>query len=483
MKKSLSLNALLNTVKTILGIIFPLITFPYISRVLGVENVGKVNFSSSVVSYFTLIAAFGVSTYAIREGAKIRDNKKEFIDFANQVFTINVLTTVLAYFLLGILIIYSAKIRNYTGLIVILSTAIVFVTIGADWLNTIYEDFGYITVRTLAFQIISLVLMFAFVKESGDYYKYAVITVISSAGGNLCNFFYCKKYAKLRVVRLKNIKKHITPMFMFFMSNITTIIFLNSDQTMLGMICGDYNVGLYSVAVKIYTIVKNVFTAILTVMMPRFSYMQSNENSGNTEKLRTNVLNIFVLFVIPMAVGLFCVSDGVIALIGGNEYIEATASLRILSVSILCAAAASFMTYIVIIPEGREKVMLTASTASAAINVVLNVFLIPIMQQEGAALTTAIAEFVVFAVEYKAAGIKLEKKSAWKNIITVIVASAMIIACNVVVRCFAKNIVIATTIIIIASVVVYFAMLCALKNEYVLIAWRRIKRKLGEKLT
>ena len=191
MKKSLSLNALLNTVKTILGIIFPLITFPYISRVLGVENVGKVNFSSSVVSYFTLIAAFGVSTYAIREGAKIRDNKKEFIDFANQVFTINVLTTVLAYFLLGILIIYSAKIRNYTGLIIILSTAIVFVTIGADWLNTIYEDFGYITVRTLAFQIISLVLMFAFVKESGDYYKYAVITVISSAGGNLCNFFYC----------------------------------------------------------------------------------------------------------------------------------------------------------------------------------------------------------------------------------------------------------------------------------------------------
>ena len=83
----------------------------------------------------------------------------------------------------------------------------------------------------------------------------------------------------------------------------------------------------------------------------------------------------------------------------------------------------------------------------------------------------------------QAAGIKLEKKSAWKNIITVIVASAMIIVCNVVVRCFAKNIVIATTIIIIASVVVYFAMLCALKNEYVLIAWRRIKRKLGEKLT
>ena len=193
MKKSLSLNALLNTVKTVLGIIFPLITFPYISRVLGVENVGKVNFSGSVVSYFTLIAAFGVSTYAVREGAKIRDNKKKFIDFSNQVFTINVLTTVLAYFLLGILIIFSAKIRNYTGLIVILSTAIVFVTIGADWLNTIYEDFGYITVRTLAFQIISLVLMFAFVKESDDYYKYAVITVLSSAGGNLCNFFFIVK--------------------------------------------------------------------------------------------------------------------------------------------------------------------------------------------------------------------------------------------------------------------------------------------------
>ena len=205
--------------------------------------------------------------------------------------------------------------------------------------------------------------------------------------------------------------------------------------------------------------------------------MQANENSGNTEKLRANVLNIFVLFVIPMAVGLFCVSDGVIALIGGNEYIEATASLRILSVSILCAAAASFMTYIVIIPEGREKVMLTASTASAAINVVLNIFLIPIIQQEGAALTTAIAEFVVFAVEYKAAGIKLKEKSAWKNIITVIAASAMIIVCNIGVRFFVKNIVIATIIIIIMSIVVYFATLCMLKNEYALTALKRIDIK------
>ena len=207
MKKSLSINVLLNTLKTVLGIIFPLITFPYISRVLGVENVGKVNFSSSVVSYFMLIAAFGISTYAIREGAKIRDNRKEFIEFSNQVFTINVLTTVLAYFLLGILIIFSAKIRNYTGLIIILSTAIVFVTIGADWLNTIYEDFGYITVRTLAFQIISLVLMFVFVKESGDYYKYAVITVISSAGGNLCNFFSSKKICKATGCQVKECKE------------------------------------------------------------------------------------------------------------------------------------------------------------------------------------------------------------------------------------------------------------------------------------
>lgn len=156
MKKSLSLNALLNTVKTVLGIIFPLITFPYISRVLGVENVGKVNFSGSVVSYFTLIAAFGVSTYAVREGAKIRDNKKKFIDFSNQVFTINVLTTVLAYFLLGILIIFSAKIRNYTGLIVILSTAIVFVTIGADWLNTIYEDLGILQLELSLFRLFHL---------------------------------------------------------------------------------------------------------------------------------------------------------------------------------------------------------------------------------------------------------------------------------------------------------------------------------------
>ena len=476
MKKSLSVNALLNTMKTIFRIIFPLITFPYVSRILGVENVGRVNFSSSIVSYFTLIAAFGVSTYAIREGAKIRDNKKKFVDFSNQVFTINVVTTILAYLLLIVVIAFSAKIRNYAGLIVILSAVIVFITFGADWLNTIYEDFGYITVRTLAFQMISLVLMFVFVRQTDDYYRYAIITVVSSAGGNLCNFFYCKKYVKLRLVRLKNVKKHIIPMFMFFMSNITTIIFLNSDQTMLGMLCGDYNVGLYSVAVKIYTIVKNIFTSILTVMMPRFSYMQSNDQSDNSEMLRTNVMNIFVLFVVPMAVGLFCVSDGVIELIGGSAYAEATVSLKILSISILCAAAASFMTYIVIIPEGREKVMLTASTASAIINVVLNIFLIPLMQQEGAAMTTAIAEFVVFAVEFKVAGIKINRKSALKNVITVFLASVTIILCNIVVRMFVHNTIIATIIIIMTSIVIYLALLFVLKNEYVISAFYKLKK-------
>ncbi|MGM8140297.1 flippase [Enterococcus italicus] len=481
MKKSLSVNALLNTIKTILGIIFPLVTFPYISRVLGVENVGKVNFSSSIVSYFTLIASFGVSTYAIREGSKIRDNRKDFSDFSNQVFTINVITTILSYLVLLLILLFSLKIRNYMGLIVILSTAIVFMTLGADWLNTIYEDFVYITVRTLTFQIVSLILMFVFVRETGDFYKYAIITVIASAGGNICNFFYCKKYSKLRLVRLKNVKKHITLMSMFFMSNITTIVFLNLDMTMLGMISGDYNVGLYSIAVKIYSLVKNIFTAILTVMMPRFSYMQSNDYSANTEKLRTNVLNIFVILVVPMAVGLFCVSDGVIALIGGSSYIEATPSLRILSVSILCAAAASFMTYIVVIPEGKEKVMLAASATSAVINVVLNIFLIPLFHQEGAAVTTVISEFVLFAIELKLVGIKLNQKSVKENILTVVISSTTIVVCTAVVRVFVYNIIVSTVIIIVISILLYFSVLYVLKNEYVLAVLYKVQVKQKKK--
>ena len=254
-EKSIKINAVLNVIKTISSIIFPLITFPYISRVLMPDNVGKVNFGSSFVSYFSLIASLGITTYAIRECSAKRKNKEKLSRTASQIFSINVITTIIAYVSMAIILLLFRNLDSYRTLIIIQSTAILFATLGCDWLNSAMEDFAFITVRTIAFQIISLVLMFAFVRKPSDYITYAAITVLSSSGANIINIFYRKKYCTVRFVRQMNLKRHFKPILLLFVMLLVQTIFNSADVTMLGLMKGDYEVGLYSIAVKITNLV------------------------------------------------------------------------------------------------------------------------------------------------------------------------------------------------------------------------------------
>lgn len=192
-KKSLGLNALLNGIRTVLNTLFPLITFPYISRVLSVENVGKYNFALSVIQYFLLIAALGISTYAVREGTKFRDDKKKFSIFANEIFTINIISTIIAYILLVFTVAAVPKFKDYAVIIAVFSIEILFTTIGTEWIYSIYEEYAYITIRSIIFKVISIILLFLLVKKPDDYIVYAGITVFANAGSNILNFIHAKK--------------------------------------------------------------------------------------------------------------------------------------------------------------------------------------------------------------------------------------------------------------------------------------------------
>ena len=152
--KSLKFNAILNVIKQLCSVIFPLITIPYVSRILQSENYGKYNFGNSIISYFSLIAALGVSTYAVREGAKYRDDLKKITKFSREIFTINIISMIISYLLLFILLAVPSPLTSYRKLILIQSIVIFLTTIGADWINTIYEDFAYITLRYIFMQII-----------------------------------------------------------------------------------------------------------------------------------------------------------------------------------------------------------------------------------------------------------------------------------------------------------------------------------------
>lgn len=163
--KSLGKNAFLNGFKNVLNLLFPLLTFPYVSKILSVEGIGQYNFAQATVSYFSLIAGLGISSYAIREGAKYRDDRNKFDTFASEVLLCNTISTIIAYLLLAFCMLFVDKLKSYALLIWVFSIQIVFTTIGIEWLYSIYEEYEYITVRSIAFKIISIILIFMFVKD------------------------------------------------------------------------------------------------------------------------------------------------------------------------------------------------------------------------------------------------------------------------------------------------------------------------------
>lgn len=269
---SVKKNAVLNVIKQACSILFPLITYPYVSRVLGSTSYGIYSFADSIVSYAVLIAGLGISTYAIREGSPIRDNQKKINQFSSEIFSINVISTIVAYLLLFFSIFVSTKIMADRNVIFVRSIMIILTTIGVDWINNIYEDFSYITIRYIVFQTISLVLMFAFVRSTRDILIYTFITVIAAAGGNVLNVFYVRKYVRIKFV-LRGLSKHIKPIIILFANNVAVAIYVNSDITMLGFYVTNSQVGIYALASKIYNLAKLMINALIIALMPRLSYI------------------------------------------------------------------------------------------------------------------------------------------------------------------------------------------------------------------
>lgn len=394
-KKSLTVNALLSSLKTLTSIIFPLITYPYITRVLSVENIGKINFGQSVVSYFSLLAGLGISTFAIRNGSQIREDNERLNLFANRVFTINVLSTFLSCALLIMVIFLPTKIAIYREIILIQGIAVALSPLAVDWIYTIYEDFGYITARSILVQLLSMILLFTLVKTEKDVYLYVALTSMSTSLGNLFNFFHSKKYIKLRLVSDTHWKEYRNSILLFFVNSIATIIYMNSDTTILGILKDDYSVGLYSVAVKIYTIVKQVFNAVIATTIPRLAYLRKKDTRG-FENLTKKMVSIATVCTIPASVGLIILRKEVISLISGDNYIGAASTLAILSGAIFFGILANILANGVLISMGREKYVVKATMVSAIGNATLNFIFIPLFTQNGAAFTTLLAEMTMF---------------------------------------------------------------------------------------
>ena len=453
-------NSIYSLLKAFSQVVFPLITFPYISRVLHAENVGKVNFANSIISYVSLAASLGITTYAVRECSKIKDDKNKLENMVGQIISFNMVTTFIAYIGLALALLAAKPLENYREMIIILSTTVLFTTLGADWLNTAMEDFKYITVRTFLFQLISIAAMLLFVRKPEDYMRYAVITVVASSGASI------RKFCKTKLTLNIDWKRHLPPVLLLFVMVLAQTIYCNSDITILGIIKGNYEVGLYSTSVKIYSLVNSTIASIAWVVMPQ---MTKNFNEGNyneINKLFRYTFNFVVILGLPCVVGINILCPEMIEIIAGKEYLGATGSLHILSIALAISLIGGLIGNVLLLPAMEEKTCLIACVISAMANIILNLLFIPKYGITAAAATTAVSELISLCIAISRVDKKIKLIACRKDLAGPAIGVLLIILIGKGVAIVTENLWTKTVLTILLSILGYFIVLILTRNEF-----------------
>ncbi len=462
---------MLNSLQTLLNLIFPLITFPYVSRVLSVSGMGKYNFANSIISYFVLIAGLGISRYAVREGAKIREDKLQFSKFASRIFSINLCSTLISYLLLFITLFFVTSLRNCIEAILIFSIQIFFTTLGMDWLYIIYEEYAYITVRNILFKVISILLLFTFVRQSDDYLKYAAITTFASVGSYLLNFLHSRKICNIKLVWKFNWTPYIIPILTIFGTMVAVTIYVSSDITMLGFLKNNYIVGIYSISAKIYGMVGPMLSATMAVTIPRLAMLMGQGKMSNYKQLFKKLLQTMILIVLPAVVGLMMTSKSIVLIIAGGEYLRSATPLSILSIALFFGTLNTIFVECVLIPAKRERATLITAVIAAITNLLLNFVLIPHYSEVGTAMTTVIAECLSMLMNFYFSrdiiGEIFLAKGFWKENLNIVIGTIAIWLVCILIKSLIYSNIIQLIISIICSCVIYILILYVLRNKLV----------------
>lgn len=474
--KSIKFNFVMNLIRVLMTILFPLITYPYATRILHTSGMGRATYVASIVSYFQLIAAFGVNNYAITEGAKIRDDKQKLNKFASEMFFINLVSTGIAYISFAVFL-FMPKFEGYQFLLIIGSTSILFTTLGMEWLYELLEEYRYITVRSIAFQIISLVALFIVVRDGGDVAWYVALTAISTAGSGILNFFHSRKYVHLfgEKMEFTSLKKHMKPMVYMFGVSIASVIYLNSDITMLGLMRNDEEVGIYSAATKMNQVLCTLIKSLSTVIMARLAYYIEMKQKENFDRLLRRAFSFMLMLIVPCMVGMWMLAPEIIMLIAGKEFMDAVMPEKIMILNLFFSPINGFIAYQIFMPYKKEKIIFWATCGGAVTNLLINFIPIPKYTYNGAAVATVIAEGIVMLISLilgrKLINIWKLLRGGWQYVIACV---PMLLAYFLIPRSAFSNYLVYMFLMIVIGVGSYFLTLLLIRNEIVLEEWKKV---------
>lgn len=477
--KSVTTNAILNIVRTFSTLLFPLITFSYASKILLPEGIGKVEFVKNFVMYFTLLASLGINNYGAREAAKLRDSRQELSKFVSEILTINFASTILTYIVFFYIINNVKYLTSYLDLLLIYSLNIAFTVIGVEWIYIALEEYKYITIRTIICQLASLAILFLFVKDRSDYLFYAVTLLISGVGANFLNFIRLRKYVDINPnLRSLDLKKHFKVIFLLFVMVISNNLYSYIDSVIIGFIMDDHAVGLYTASLKFNRIIITVLGAIGAVAMPRLSYLWANGEKNTFEALAHTVFNAILMLGIPALIGAYMLSEYIILLFCGIDFIECIVTMKILTPIILILSISTFFNMHILIPTNNDGKTLKSILVGLILNIILTVMMIPQWGINGVAISTIIGELSVTLLSFYYIKIVLNLKMLFKYLHQYIIASlGVLFGCFVGIT-ISNNIIVKLILSIGISMIVYYLILIKIfKNPYLTMAVLNMESK------
>jgi len=390
-------NIFFNTLLSLSQILFPLISFPYASRVLGPEAMGAVSFADNFTTYFLIFSALGIPMYGIREIAKVKNEPDKLGKVFSELMIIHFCTSLIAVIILFGISFYTGKLRANFGLYQIGMAIVLGSVFLAEWFFQGIEKFQFIAVRSVCLRLCTLLLLFLFVhtvKDRDLYYGLNLVTVVVGAAINM--------FAIRKIVRISfkgtSFRRHFKPLLIIFSNSIITSVYLVFDTIILGFLTNDLNVGYYSAAMRISKISMAVIGVLGAVLLPRLTMAFQSGDLTAARQLINKSMSFVIFISIPIALGTLCLSKEIIFLFAGSQYGGSVYSLNILCFIVVVIGLAQIFSNQILLPMHKEKNILYASLVGMVISLTLNFTLIPIFKHVGAAISSFSTELIVTLV-------------------------------------------------------------------------------------
>jgi len=391
---SLKKNFFYSAFLTLANYVFPLITYPYVSRVLGVTNIGICNFVDGVVNYFILFSMMGISVVGVREIAASRDNQQQKDSTFSGLLSLNAATSLVAALALLASIFLFPKLYAYKELMGIGVIRLISNFLCIEWLFKGLEDFRYITFRSIVIKSLFVVAVFVFIRKPEDYGLYYLLLCLSILVNALVNIIHSRRFVSFTWKRI-SLRSLAGPYFLIGLYSIMTSMYTTFNVIFLGFASTDEQVGFYSSATKIFSMVIALFSAFTSVMLPRMSSVLAEGLEGEFRRIVQKVLRVLFCLGVPMILLIEAEAGDIIRIISGEGYEGAVLPMRIIAPLVLVICIEQVLVLQTMMPKKYDREVLVNSIIGASVSIILNTLLVRRLEAVGSSIVWLSSEMIV----------------------------------------------------------------------------------------